>query len=114
MPKKENANFETYVGLRIKIRDSHYLQWDILNNEILDLIQKTEDVTPEIVDDVKKAHDFLSEGIISSIFPTDFSPPKNFNKLQKIDLDLLDGIPEAISNPRKGAKSKGKILCSNN
>jgi hypothetical protein len=96
MLKKENSNFEKYVELRTKIRDSHYLQWELLNETILDLIQKTEDVTPEIIDDIKKAYDFLSQGIILSMFPTDFPPPKTFDELQEMELPLLEKIPQAI------------------
>jgi hypothetical protein len=40
-----------------------------LNEKILALIQITEDVTPEIVDNLK-AYDSLLQGVILSVFPT--------------------------------------------
>jgi len=96
LAKKESANFEKYVELRIKVRDTHYLQWELLNEKMLELIEKTEQVTPDIIDDIKIAYDYLIQGIIPSIFPTDFPTPKNFNDLQEKELSLLDTIPEAL------------------
>jgi len=96
LAKKEGVNFEKYVELRAQIRNTHYLQWELLNEKILELIQKTEEITPEIIDDIKEAYDDLTQGIISSVFPTDFPAPRNFNQLEKMELPLLDSIPEAI------------------
>lgn len=98
MLDKNNANthFEKYVQLRIMIYNSHSLQWELLDEKILYLMKQIEDATPEIIEDIKKAYDILSQVIIPSLFPTDFPLPKNFEELSNLETDLLERIPEAI------------------
>lgn len=96
MTNKENSNFEEYIKIRTIIRDSHHWQWELLNVKILDLIEKTEDLSPEIIEDIKEAYDLLAEGIIPSIFPNDIKQPKDFTELQRIELSLLKNIPNEI------------------
>ena len=38
----------------------------------------------------------MSQAIIASVFPSDFPPPKDFNELEEIELDLLEKIPEEL------------------
>ncbi len=92
----EVSDFEKYIDLRVQIRDSHYLQWELLNDKILSLIEQTNDVTPEIIEDIRIAYDGLADGIIPTMFPVNFPIPKNFKELRQIETPLLEYIPESI------------------
>ena len=94
--KAKKINLEQYVELREKIRDSNYLVWENLNEKILELIETTENLTPEIVEDIKKAYDDLVQGIIPSVLPVDFIKPKTFQELEMHEITLVENIPEAI------------------
>lgn len=98
MTNKEVSDFQRYLDLRKNVRDINFLVWESLNDKIIELMKISEDVTPQIHEDVKKAYDDLSLGIIPTIFPTDFPNSKNFRELQLYETQLLRDIPHALKD----------------
>jgi hypothetical protein len=94
--ESSNLSFKEYVDLRSVMRECHLRQWSALNGKIMDLIQKTEDLTPEVIEDVKDAHEFLSDYIIPTIFPDKDPDPKNFDELKRMEMSHMESIPEAL------------------
>ena len=98
MTNKEISNFDRYLNLRVRVKDTQTLIWESLNDKIIELMKTTEEITPDVSENIKKAYDDLSQGIIPSIFPTDFPIPKDFKELQSIENELLRNIPHALKD----------------
>ncbi len=98
MTNKEISNFDRYLILRVRVKDTQTLIWESLNDKIIELMKTTEEITPDVSENIKKAYDDLSQGIIPSIFPTDFPIPKDFDELQRIENELLRNIPHALKD----------------
>ncbi len=96
MTNKEISNFKRYLDLRVRVKDTQTLIWESLNDKIIELMKTTEEITPDVSEDIKNAYDDLSQGIIPSIFPTDFPIPIDFKELQSIENELLSYIPHAL------------------
>ena len=94
--KENKLNFNQYIELRNNIKESNLQIWEILNMKIYELIQQTEEFNPEIIDDINKAHDDLTLGIVPTVMPIDFPEPKSFSELEKNEMQLAENIPEAI------------------
>ena len=98
MTNKEISNFKRYLDLRVRVKDTQTLIWESLNDKIIELMKTTEEITPDVSENIKEAYDILSQGIIPSIFPTDFPISKDFKELQSIENELLRYIPHALKD----------------
>ena len=57
MTTKQSMEFDQYIQLRNTIRDTNSYIWELLNEKIDKLIEIIEDMNPEIIKDIKKAHE---------------------------------------------------------
>ena len=96
LSEKDNLDLQNYLSLREKICDTNLQVWTRLDQKIIELIDQTRKISPEIIDDINKAYDHLSQGIVPNILPTSLENPKDFKEFRDNEISLLEAAPEAL------------------